>query len=42
MALLIGLLHKSDVYLYNLVFLWFIDLSSQAAARDSIMDDKFV
>lgn len=29
-------------YLYNLVFLWFIDLASQAAAGDSIMDDELV
>lgn len=30
------------VYLYNLVFLWFIDLAGQAAAGDSIMDDELV
>lgn len=29
-------------YLYNLVFLWFIDLAGQAAASDSIMDDELV
>lgn len=29
-------------YLYNLVFLWFIDLASQAAASDSIMNDELV
>lgn len=29
-------------YLDNLVFLWFIDLASQAAASDSVMDDELV
>lgn len=28
--------------LYNLVFLWFIDLAGQAAASDSIVDDELV
>lgn len=29
-------------YLYNLVFLWFIDLASQAAASYSVMNDELV
>lgn len=29
-------------FLYNLVFLWFIDLAGQAAASDCIMDDELV
>lgn len=29
-------------YLYNLVFLWFIDLAGQTAASDSIMDNELV
>lgn len=29
-------------FLYNFVFLWFVDLAGQAAASDSIMDYKLV
>lgn len=29
-------------FLYNLVFLWFIDLASQAAASNGIMDDELI
>lgn len=28
--------------LYNLVFLWFVDLAGQTTARDSIVDDELV
>jgi len=38
-----GLIQNSKIlYLYHLVFLCLVDLSSQAAARESIMNDKFV
>lgn len=37
-----GLWHGHPAYLYNLVFLGFIDLAGQAAAGDSVMDDELV
>lgn len=37
-----GLWHGHPAYLYNLVFLGFVDLASQAAAGDGVMDNELV
>lgn len=37
-----GLWHRRTAYLYNLVFLGFVDLASQAAAGDGVMDNELV